>query len=84
MIHTLSDNGYDVQSNDFVCDMAFISESLRALLYRQVGLKHPLGDIMPELINAEINDENKVTTAFDMERTLEILDYIKDDDPKVS
>ena len=85
IIHTLNENGYDVQSTDFVSDMAFVSESLRALLYRQVGLKHPLGDIMPEMIVTEIDDGNKVTTMFDVEKAVEVIEYFEDDDdPKVS
>ena len=85
IIHTLNENGYDVQSTDFVSDMAFVSESLRALLYRQVGLKHPLGAIMPEMIVTEIDDGNKVTTMFDVEKAVEVIEYFEDDDdPKVS
>ena len=85
IIHTLNENGYDVQSTDFVCDMAFVSESLRALLYKQVGIKHPLNDIMPEMIITEFDDKNKVTTMFDVEKAVEVIEYFEDDDdPEVS
>ena len=85
IIHTLNENGYDVQSTVFVCDMAFVSESLRALLYKQVGIKHPLNDIMPEMIIAEFDDKNKVTTMFDVEKAVEVIEYFEDDDaPEVS
>ena len=56
IIHTLNENGYDVHGASFVSDMAFVSESLRALLYKQVGIKHPLNDIMPEMIIAAYDD----------------------------
>ena len=85
IIHTLNENGYDVQSTDFVGDMAFVSESLRALLYKQVGIKHPLNDIMPELIITEVDDGKKLTTMFDVEKAVELIEYFEDDDdPKVS
>ena len=85
IIHTLNENGYDVQSTDFVSDMAFVSESLRALLHKQVGLKHPLNDIMPELIITEVDDGKKLTTMFDVEKAVELIEYFEDDDgPKVS
>ena len=85
IIHTLNENGYDVHSASSVSDMAFVSESLRALLHKQVGIKHPLNDIMPELIITEVDDGKKLTTMFDVERAVELIGYFEDDDgPKVS
>ena len=85
IIHTLNENGYDVHGASFVSDMAFVSESLRALLYKQVGIKHPLNDIMPELIITEVDDGKKLTTMFDVEKAVELIEYFEDDDdPKVS
>ena len=84
IIHTLNENGYDVHSASSVSDMAFVSESLRALLHKQVGIKHPLNDIMPELIITEVDDGKKLTTMFDVEKAVELIEYFEDDDPKVS
>ena len=84
-IHTLSDNGYDVQGTEFICDMAFITESLRSTIYKEVGLKHPLNDVMSELIVADIDDANKITTTFNIDKTTELLEILQDDEePEIS
>ena len=40
---------------------------------------------MPEMIIAEFDDKNKVTTMFDVEKAVEVIEYFEDDDdPEVS
>ena len=39
---------------------------------------------MPELIITEVDDGKKLTTMFDVEKAVELIEYFEDDDPKVS
>ena len=88
MIHTLSDNGFDVNGNDFLRDMGFVIEVVRSLIYREMGLNHPLKDIMSELVIAEIDPSNKITTSLDLDKITMTTDFLieelSDEPPEVS
>ena len=88
MIHTLSDNGFDVNGNDFLRDMGFVIEVVRSLIYREMGLNHPLKDIMSELVIAEIDPSNKITTSLDLDKitmtTNFLIEELSDEPPEVS
>ena len=42
MIHGLAENGVDIKSDKFITEVGFINESIRALLFRHLGYKHPM------------------------------------------
>ena len=91
MIHTISDNGFDVNGNDFLKDMGFVIEVVRSLIYKEMGLHHPLTDIMSELVIAEIDPSNKISTSLDVDKAVMTSKFLhdesifnKDDPPEVS
>lgn len=88
IVYSLNDNGYDVNANDSICDMAFVIEAVRTLIYREIGLKHPLSGVMTELIVGEVDESNRVSTRLDVDKTVALVKFLKDDDepqdPKVS
>ncbi len=82
MIHSIGENGFDVQGEAFLRDMGFIIESVRASLYRDVGYMHPMARIMStftkmekdeatgsEMVLPGLEDEkiNKLIEEFDGE-----------------
>ena len=88
MIHTINENGFDVNGNDFLSDMGFVIEVVRSLIYREMGLQHPLKDIMSELVISEIDATNRVSTSLDIPKTVETTKFLSeefnDEDPEVS
>ena len=38
LIHTLSENGYDIGEDSFILDIGFLSETVKSTLYRQEKL----------------------------------------------
>lgn len=56
LINKLAMHGFDVDSQDFIYDYAFMVEALRSTLYRDVGLKHPVQDVSDNARGAYEND----------------------------
>ena len=68
--------------------MGFVIEVVRSLIYREMGLQHPLKDIMSELVISEIDATNRVSTSLDIPKTVETTKFLSeefnDEDPEVS
>ena len=87
MIHTLNENGFAVSSNDFLHDMGFIIECVKSLIYRELGIEHPLNHIMTELTTATVEEE-RFSTTLDFSKVKMTSDFVSDlseeDDPEIS
>ena len=88
MIHTMSENGFDVRG-DFGGNMAFIIEAVKGTLYRGMGMEHPINNLMDALTSTCINSEDD--NLIDTEINFDILEYVNsvlekedDDGPEVS
>ena len=90
MIFTLGENGVDISEKDFLQDIAFVIESLKSTLYREMGLPHPMSKIIRMISSVSMeqkspeNPDGAVTTQFSMEKlnkAMERLDIEEDDKP---
>ena len=80
MIHTLNENGIDITSKEFIRHVGFLDESLKSLLYEDMGYDHPLGELIKFLISAtKTKDTEKVYTSFKGDRMIDILEYLNGD-----
>ena len=80
MIHTLNENGIDITSKEFIRHVGFLDESLKSLLYEDMGYDHPLGELIRFLISAtKTKDTEKVYTSFKGDRMIDILEYLNGD-----
>ena len=80
MIHTLNENGTDITSKEFIRHVGFLDESLKALLYEDMGYDHPLGELIKYLISAtKTKDNEKVYTSFRGDKMIDILEYLNGD-----
>ena len=89
MIHTLGENGYDINGKNFIGNMAFIIETVKASLYDEMGLNHPIARIMKGLTKVNINkdDANLIDTELDLDEIELLAEVIEDennDGPKIS
>ena len=75
MIHSIGENGFDVQGENFLRDMGFIIESVRAALYRDFDYIHPMAKVMSTFTKAEMSDEEgKLTTGLDEEKLVKVIE----------
>lgn len=61
LINKCSMHGFDVDSVDFEYDFAFMVESFRSALYRDVGIRHPIQEISDGargMYELNLEDEN--------------------------
>ena len=75
MIHSISENGFDVQDENFLRDMGFIIESVRAALYRDFDYVHPMAKVMSAFTKAEKEEgRNELTTGLDEEKLIKVIE----------
>ena len=92
MIHSIGENGFDVQGENFLRDMGFIIESVRAALYRDFDYIHPMAKVMSTFTKAEKTDEEgrpQLATCLDEEKLVKVIEGFDDGEeepepPKVS
>ena len=65
LIHTLSENGYDIGDDRFVLDIGFLSETVKSALYRQEELPHVIqGLIDNTMLPDKIQNEDGVEMHY--------------------
>ena len=87
MIHTIHENGFDVDSNEFLHDMGFIIECVKSVVYREMGLQHPMTDIMKQLTVSTIDETNTLSTELDIDKvvkTTQFVSELEDDGPEMA
>ena len=78
LIHTLKENDVKITSKDFIRDIGFINESLKSLLFRELGYDHPLSELVKHLIlPVKSKNQSGIYTKFRADTVVEILDYLE-------
>ena len=75
MIHTMGENGFQLEDSSFIRDIGFISECCKSIIFKDIGLKHPLHSIMKNLMD-------KTKGSFIQFTEKELRDMIGEDDVK--
>lgn len=79
ILTNLRENNIDVNNKRFSPDIAFMIETLKAVIYRSMGYEHPLHIIMSSVLKVnEIKDGDKIhiDSSFDMDLLSDTSDYI--------
>ena len=58
MIHTMGENGIDISTKEFIKDASFVVEAVKGAVYRDMGLAHPMNDIMQILTEVTLDEKN--------------------------
>ncbi len=86
MIYTLGENGIEINSKEFLQDIAFVIESLKSTLYREMGLPHPLTTIIRSISEISIEtsatdkDKNTIATKFSIHKLNKLLEILDSND----
>ena len=78
LIHTIHENGFDVDSNEFLHDMGFIIECVKSVVYREMGFQHPMSDIMKELTVSTIDETNTLSTELDTTKVVKTTKFVSE------
>tara|TARA_R110000764_G_scaffold155439_1_gene243267 strand:+ start:386 stop:685 length:300 start_codon:yes stop_codon:yes gene_type:complete len=80
MIHGLSENGVDIKSDNFVAEIGFINEIVKAIMYRNMRYPHPMNQLIETVMSTKKESVEDVYSKFDYEKIEDMLDSLKKDD----
>ena len=80
MIHGLSENGVDIKSDNFVAEIGFINEIVKAIMYRNMKYPHPMNELIETVMSTKKESVEDVYSKFDYEKIEDMLDSLKKDD----
>ena len=79
IVHILNENGIQVSNKEFLSDLAFIIESLKSSIYRDLDITHDMQELMDEFMITKFDDKTKkMNTTFDMELIPKFLKKVKE------
>ena len=79
IVHILNENGIQVSNKEFISDLAFIIESLKSSIYRDLDITHDMQEVMDEFMITKFDDKTKkMNTTFDMELIPKFLKKVKE------
>ena len=80
LIHTMHENGFDVNGQTFVKSMGFVIESVKASIYKEMSLTHPMNRIMDILSTITVEADETTLTGLDMKKLDDMTNSIQEDD----
>ena len=84
MIHAMGENGIDISGDTFIHSMGFTIESVKASIYKELGIAHPLTTMMQML--TEMKSSEEAYSQLNEKKLSEITEMIYgiegDDDPE--
>ena len=75
LIHTMGENGFELRDPKFIRDIGFISECCKSIIFRDMGLTHPIQYIIEKLMK-------KTKGSFIKFTQKELKDMLREDDEK--
>ena len=61
MIHSLKEHEFDISSTQFIRDVAFLNECVKAMLHREYGYEHPMTDLISKLFEVQKKGDRYLT-----------------------
>ena len=82
MIHTFSENGYEIDDEQFILDVGFLSEVIKGALSRQEGLPHIIQGFIEQIMSPEKKtSEDGVTlhySRFDSPLLSDVIEMVSE------
>jgi len=80
VIHSLAENGVNIKSDEFVRDIGFINESVKATVCRSLEYPHPMQSMIDMLMITSSATTEEIFASFDHEILDEMLTELSTDD----
>ena len=82
MIHNMDENDIEITEPGFIQDIAFLSEAIKATIYRDRWFTHPFQNLIELIANVTYDEEEKRHHVdMDMELIRELSEDFEDDGP---
>ena len=85
LVHTMNENGFDIERKSFIQSMGFVIECVKGSIYKEMNLKHPMIPLMDVVSKVTVNTQNELEGSVDPDILSDISEMIDNDsDPEVS
>lgn len=64
MIHLFGSYGLDINSEEYVKDVAMVMESIKAMISRQYHLEHPFHSMVDNIFDFSYNEDNTIAYTY--------------------
>ena len=83
IVRTLSENEIDVSEKSFIRDCGYLIEVIKATIYRDSNLCHPMQRMIELCTDLTIDPDNSVHSELDMDKLIDIIEN-EDGRPDIS
>jgi len=73
LIHNLGENGIDTKDAEFIRDIGFTIELVKSIIYRGLGMGHPMQHLIGMFVTTDEDDEDGLYTTFDIDSLAEFV-----------
>lgn len=80
MIHNLHENGVDTNNTEFIKDIGFLIEFVKSTIYRDMGVKHPMQELVDIFVLSDYDETQGLYTEFDLDLVKDVVEDIKGDE----
>ena len=80
MIHSFAENGLDIKKDEFVQEVGFMNEVVKYLVFRHLGYKHPMQQMIKTIMTIKTETAEDVYAAFDGDLVDKMVEIKGDDD----
>ena len=83
LIHTMHENEIDVSEKSFIRDCGYLMEVVKATIYRDNDLCHPMQRMIELCTDLTIGPDNSIHSELDMDMIINIIEE-EDGQPDIS
>lgn len=73
LVHNLEDNGINIMDSGCVRDIGFLVELIKSLIHRDMGIEHPMQDMVDLFVTTLKDKTGNRVTSIDMLLLIEII-----------
>ena len=67
MIQSFNENGLDIKNDTFVQEVGFMNEVVKSLVFRHLGYKHPMQELIKNVLTVKTEPADDTYAIFDGE-----------------
>jgi len=67
VIHNLAENGVDIKDGEFISEIGFLNEVIKAIMYRALNYQHPIHQLIDSMMKVETENPLQTYAKFDYE-----------------
>ena len=82
MIHNMSENDIDVDKPEFIKHIGFLVEVVKSTIYQDMGVKHPMQQLVDLFVNSDYDETQGLYTEFDMATMKDVVKELVGDETK--